>query len=73
MQWLMLQQNEPKDYVIASGKQYSVREFITWSTKYLGLTIKFSGKGLDEVGTILKIEGDLAPNAKNRTGNNKDR
>ena len=61
MQWLMLQQNEAKDYVIATGKQYSVREFITWSANALGIDIEFRGSGLDEVGVVTGISGDLAP------------
>ena len=43
MQWLMLQQDQPKDFVIASGKQFSVREFIIWSANELGIDIKFEG------------------------------
>ncbi len=48
MQWLMLQQKTPKDYVIASGKQYSVRDFVKWTCSDLGIEIKFVGKGLKE-------------------------
>ena len=51
-QWLMLQQEKPEDYVIATGKQYSVREFINLAAKYLGMKIKWKGKNLDEVGLI---------------------
>ena len=61
MQWMMLQQDEPRDYVIATGKQYSVREFITWSANALGIDIEFKGTGLDEVGIVTGISGDLAP------------
>ena len=61
MQWMMLQQSEPQDYVIATGKQYSVREFITWSANALGIDIEFTGTGLDEVGVVTRISGDLAP------------
>ena len=61
MQWMMLQQDAPEDFVIATGVQYSVREFIQWAGRELGLTIDFSGKGVDEVGIISSIEGDLAP------------
>lgn len=61
MQWMMLQQEEPEDFVIATGVQYSVREFIQWAGRELGLTIEFSGTGLDEVGTVRAIVGDLAP------------
>ena len=59
--WLMLQQNEPEDFVIASGKQHSVREFITWAAADLGITIEFTGSGIDEIGTATRVEGDLAP------------
>jgi len=61
MQWMMLQQDEPKDYVIATGKQYSVKEFIIWSAKALGMEIEFTGKGVDEVGVVASVTGDLAP------------
>ena len=61
MQWMMLQQNEAKDYVIATGKQYSVREFITWSANALGIDIEFRGSGVDEVGVVTGVSGDLAP------------
>ena len=61
VQWMMLQQEEPEDFVIATGVQYSVREFIEWSGRELGLTIEFSGAGVEEIGTVTAIEGDLAP------------
>lgn len=61
MQWLMLQQDTPEDFVIATGVQYSVREFIRWSARELGLTIEFSGGDVEEIGTVSAIEGDLAP------------
>ena len=61
MQWMMLQQDEAKDYVIATGKQYSVREFITWSANALGIDIEFRGSGVDEVGVVIGVSGDLAP------------
>ena len=64
MQWLMLQQEQPEDFVIATGVQYSVREFITWSAKELGITLRFEGTGVDEVGVIEAIEGDNAPALK---------
>lgn len=50
MQWLMLQQEQPEDFVIASGKQYSVRQFIEWTALELGMPITWHGTGLDEVG-----------------------
>ena len=57
---MMLQQDTPEDFVIATGVQHSVREFIEWSGQKLGLTIEFSGSGLEEVGRVTCIEGDLA-------------
>ena len=64
MQWMMLQEDTPDDFVIATGKQYSVREFIKWSARELGLEISFSGNGIDEIATIENIDGDLAPALK---------
>ncbi|MET3598499.1 GDP-mannose 4,6-dehydratase [Martelella mangrovi] len=61
MQWMMLQQDAPEDFVIATGVQYSVREFITWAAADLGITVEFSGDGVEETGTVTKVEGDLAP------------
>ncbi|MYM55862.1 GDP-mannose 4,6-dehydratase [Rhodobacteraceae bacterium GS-10] len=61
MQWMMLQQDAPEDFVIASGKQYSVRDFIVWSARELGLTLEFTGEGVDEIATVAAIEGDKAP------------
>jgi len=61
MQWLMLQQDEPEDFVIATGLQYSVREFIQWSANYLGISIRFDGEGVDEVAVVEAITGDDAP------------
>ncbi|MCJ8324140.1 MAG: GDP-mannose 4,6-dehydratase [Rhizobiales bacterium] len=60
MQWMMLQQTEPDDFVIATGKQISVREFVNLSAKELGIELEFSGQGLDEVGRVSKITGDNA-------------
>lgn len=61
MQWMMLQQEQPEDFVIATGVQYSVREFITWSAKELGITLRFEGEGVDEIAIVEAIEGDDAP------------
>ncbi len=44
MQWMMLQQDEPEDFVIATGVQQSVREFITWAASDLGITVEFKGR-----------------------------
>ncbi|QUI62438.1 GDP-mannose 4,6-dehydratase [Pseudoalteromonas sp. A22] len=60
MQWMMLQQDTPEDFVIATGKQISVREFVSLSAKELGVTLEFSGKGVDEIATVVAIEGDNA-------------
>ncbi len=62
MQWMMLQQDEPEDFVIATGVQYTVRQFIEWSAKELGISIRFEGSGVDEIGIVETIEGDNAPN-----------
>jgi GDPmannose 4,6-dehydratase len=64
MQWMMLQQDKPDDFVIATGVQYSVRQFIIWSAAELGITLEFSGLGVDEVATVSAIEGDKAPALK---------
>jgi len=56
MQWLMLQQAAPQDFVIATGEQHSVRDFVTLAAGKLGITVKFEGTGLDEVGIITHIE-----------------
>lgn len=61
MQWLMLQQEDPVDYVIASGVHHSVREFISMSAKKLGVELEFIGSGIDEVGVVREVSGDLAP------------
>ncbi|MGN5478242.1 GDP-mannose 4,6-dehydratase [Cupriavidus basilensis] len=58
MQWLMLQQEQPEDFVIATGKQVSVREFINRSAGQLGITLRFEGKGEDEVAVVAAISGD---------------
>jgi GDPmannose 4,6-dehydratase len=64
MQWMMLQQDEPEDFVIATGKQYSVRQFITWSAAELGITLRFEGEGVDEQGVVEAVDGDKAPEVK---------
>ena len=61
MQWMMLQQDNPEDFVIASGVQYSVRQFIEFSAKELGITISFDGLGVNERGVVTHIEGDKTP------------
>jgi len=64
MQWLMLQQDQPEDFVIATGLQYSVRQFIEWAAMELGITLQFKGEGVDEVGIIKSIEGENAKTLK---------
>jgi GDPmannose 4,6-dehydratase len=61
MQWMMLQQDHPDDFVIATGVQYSVRQFIEWSAQELGITLRFDGQGVDEVAVVTEIEGDKCP------------
>jgi GDPmannose 4,6-dehydratase len=50
MQWMMLQQTEAEDFVIATGKQYSVRQFIEWTAAELGMQIRWEGEGVKELG-----------------------
>ena len=61
MQWMMLQQQEAEDFVIATGKQFSVRDFITWSAEELGIKLEFSGRGVDEIGTVVSVDQTQAP------------
>ena len=58
MQWMMLQQDAPDDFVIATGKQISVREFVRMSAAELGVILEFSGEGVEEVATVIEIKGD---------------
>jgi len=64
MQWMMLQQNQPDDFVIATGVQFSVRQFIQWSAQELGIGLRFEGKGVEEKATVTSIQGDMAPSLK---------
>ena len=61
MQWMMLQQDNADDFVIATGVQYSVRQFIQWSAQEIGIKLRFEGHGINEVAVVDKIEGDKAP------------
>ncbi|WP_270829393.1 GDP-mannose 4,6-dehydratase [Aeromonas sp. QDB20] len=61
MQWMMLQQDVADDFVIATGKQISVREFVRMSAKESGIELEFSGKGLDEIATVTAVDNDKAP------------
>ena len=64
MQWMMLQQEQAEDFVIATGKQYSVREFITWSARELGISLEFTGSGVEETATVTAVTSDMAPAVK---------
>ena len=64
MQWMMLQQDTAEDFVIATGKQYSVREFITWSAQELGISLAYQGTGVDETATVVAVKGTKAPAVK---------
>ncbi len=64
MQWMMLQQDKADDFVIATGQQYSVRQFIHWSAQELGVKLKFEGTGVHETGIVESITGDRAPGMK---------
>ena len=59
MQWLMLQQNEPEDYCIATGVQYSVRDFVNAAAKELGVSLRWEGSGIDEKGIVVET-GDTS-------------
>ena len=71
--WLMLQQNKPEDYVIATGKNRTVREFVKKAFKIVGIDILWKGKGVDEIGynaknnkTLIKIDKNyFRPNEVN--------
>jgi len=62
MQWLMLQQEKPEDYVIATGEQHSVRDFIEYALDELGLAIIWQGQGLDEVAVLTEVTTDCKKN-----------
>jgi GDPmannose 4,6-dehydratase len=64
MQWMMLQQDQPEDFVIATGVQYSVRQFIQWSAAELGITLRFEGTGVNERGVVAAVAGNKAPAVK---------
>ena len=61
MQWMMLQQDKPEDFVIATGKQISVREFVRMSAREAGIELQFSGEGIDEVATVTAVNTTLSP------------
>jgi len=64
MQWMMLQQDTPKDYVIATGVQWSVREFIAKAAAALGIQLRFEGEGVNEQAVVVAVTGDAAPAVK---------
>jgi len=61
MQWMMLQQDTPDDFVIATGEQYSVRDFVRWSAEELGITLRFEGAGVDEIAVVEAVTDSMAP------------
>jgi GDPmannose 4,6-dehydratase len=61
MQWMMLQQDTPDDFVIATGVQYSVRDFLKWAASDLGITLRFEGAGVEEHAVVVAVDGDKAP------------
>ncbi|MDB4630632.1 GDP-mannose 4,6-dehydratase, partial [Akkermansiaceae bacterium] len=64
MQWMMLQQEKAEDFVIATGKQISVREFVNLSAKEAGITLEFTGEGVDEVATVSAVDAEKSPSVK---------
>ena len=64
MQWMMLQQDKPEDFVIATGIQVSVRDFVTKAAHQLGIALLFQGAGVDEVAIVTAVQGELAPAVK---------
>ena len=64
MQWMMLQQDKPVDFVIATGQQFTVREFISWAASDLGITLRFEGTGVEEKGIVDSVTGNKAPAVK---------
>ena len=64
MQWMMLQQDKPEDFVIATGVQYSVRQFIEWAAMELGVTVRFEGLGVEEQAVVVSVTGEHVPALK---------
>ncbi len=69
MKWLMLQQDQPEDYCIATGKQYSVRNFVDGAAKELGLTLRWEGSGRDEKGVVVEVDRATMRGKITATGN----
>ena len=61
MQWMMLQQDAPEDFVIATGQQHSVRQFLCWAAEACGMTLAFHGEGINETAVVIKCNRALAP------------
>lgn len=61
MQWMMLQQEAPDDFVIATGEQHSVRDFIRWSAEELEIELEHSGDGVEETAAVKSVASNLAP------------
>ena len=64
MQWMMLQQDTAEDFVIATGKQISVRDFVRLSCKEAGISVEFSGEGVNEIATVAAVDENIAPGVK---------
>ncbi|HDL8434325.1 GDP-mannose 4,6-dehydratase [Yersinia enterocolitica] len=64
LQWMMLQQDQPEDFVIATGKQITVREFVRMSAKEVGIELEFSGVGINEIATVKSLSGNHSPFVK---------
>ncbi len=64
MQWMMLQQETADDFVIATGKQISVREFVSMSAQEAGITLEFTGGGVDEIATVTAVDLEKAPEVR---------
>lgn len=64
MQWMMLQQEKAEDFVIATGVQFSVRDFIHWSAKEVGITLRFEGKDVEERGIVSEVTSEHVPGVK---------
>ncbi len=64
MQWMMLQQESPEDFVIATGKQISVREFVVLAAYEAGISLEFSGNGVDEIATAVSADPEKSPAVK---------
>lgn len=63
MQWLMLQQEKPDDFVIATGRQFSVRDFVNAAAAEMGLTLNWQGRGVDEIATVACINEEVLQKA----------